>query len=315
MSRSVSLWKLSISIFSVLGASMILPSAVADEETSAVVQESVTASQDLDYTAMNLFMERVSKTERGRPSIAYKIVRENGSEFLDEYEVYLSGIDSTALSDDERLAYWLNVQNFLVVKAVTLDTKTTKLKSLRGTGAKPGKMWTKDRFTAGGQTYSIADIETKLVSEFNNPNVIYGLYQGVKGGPCLSSTAYQGETVQARLSELGMQYVNSSGIVEPNKSVVTVTPIYDWYKAELFGNDDKLVLKHLKANAETHLRGRLNRGTQLKYTKLNYSVDNFDAIAKSKGKKGKKGQTVVRDRSRQQAPQGRAPSGGGSYGS
>jgi len=120
---------------------MILPSAVADEETSAVVQESVTASQDLDYTAMNLFMERVSKTERGRPSIAYKIVRENGSEFLDEYEVYLSGIDSTALSDDERLAYWLNVQNFLVVKAVTLDTKTTKLKSLRGTGAKPGKMW------------------------------------------------------------------------------------------------------------------------------------------------------------------------------
>jgi len=85
-----------------------------------------------------------------------------------------------------------------------------------------------------------------------------------------------------------MQYVNSSGIVEPNKSVVTVTPIYDWYKAELFGNDDKLVLKHLKANAETHLRGRLNRGTQLKYTKLNYSVDNFD---------------------------GRAPSGGGSYGS
>ena len=316
MSRSLSSLKLSVAVLSVMGASLLMPSALANEDSIAVSEESLETSPSIDYSMMEKFMNRASTRERGRPSIAYKSVREENLEFFDDYEAHLVSIDSAALNENDRLAYWLNVQNFLVVKAVTQDTKTTKLKSLRGTGTKPGKMWTNDRVTIGGQSYSIADIDSKITSEFQDPNVIYGLYQGVKGGPCISSTPYQGETVHARLAELGMQYVNSQGIVEPEKSVVTVTPIYDWYKADLFENDDKILLKHLKANADTHLRGRLNRAHEVKFTKLNYATDNFDLAKAIKDKKSarKKAKGRSAEGPRQRAPQ-RVPQSGGSGGS
>lgn len=303
-----------------LGAA--LPSIAADETAvdqaavaeSAVVPEVnqvevITPNYETpDYEPMQVFMERVSTNQRGRPAVRFKQLRELDLSFFQAYEDYLVNIDSDSLSEDDRLAYWLNLQNFLVVKAVTYDTKKTNLKSLRGTGAKPGKLWTKDRVTIGDETYSIADIEAKVIAENNNPDVIYGLYQGVKGGPCLSSTPYEGATINERLAELGAQYVNSRGIVEPNKSVVTLAPVYEWHKAELFAGNDKEVFAHVKNYASTNLRGRLNRATQVKYSKLNYATDHF-VPQKQAG-------PPQANRQRQSPPPS-APrtSGGGGYGS
>lgn len=293
---------------SALLLSVALPT-LAEDETTAVTKATIVAVTTPDYAPMQNFMDQASLNERGRPAIKFKQLRDSEPRFFQSYEEYLVNVDYSSLSDDDRLAYWLNLQNFMVVKAVTFDTKKTSLKSLRGTAAKPGKLWTKDRVSIGGDDYSIADVEAKIVSEFNNPNVIYGLYQGVKGGPCLSSTPYTGETVNARLAELGMQYVNSRGIVEPNKSVATLTPIYDWHKTTLFNGSDKEILAHVKSHASTNLRGRLNRATEVKYTKLNYVTDNHVPQKDAGRPRG--------NSSRQrQAPAPRpAPSGGGSYGS
>jgi len=245
------------------------PDVALEVDAVSETESDIAAVPRADYSMMNLFMGKLSANERGRPSIAYELVRENALPVLDEYEEVLTAIDINGMSDDERLAYWLNVQNFLVVKAVATDTKKSNLKSLRGTAKKPGKLWTKDRITLGGESYSIADVEAKITSDFKDPNVIYGMYQGVKGGPCLSETAYEGATVRARLAELGGRYVNSRGIVSPSKGVVTVTPVYEWNKTALFNGDDKEILKHVKTHANTALRGRLNTGREIKFTKLN----------------------------------------------
>jgi len=237
--------------------------------------EANTLSASVDYSMMTTLMEKLSVNERGRPALAYKLMRDKALPALDEYEALLTAVNLDDLTGDDRLAYWLNLQNFLVVKAITTDTKKTNLKSLRGSGKKPGKLWTKERVTLGGKSYSIAAVEAQVTSEFNDPNIIYGLYQGVKGGPCINETAYEGETVRARLAELGARYVNSRGIVSPSKGVVTLTPVYDWYKSSLFNDDDQAILKHVKSHANTALRGRLNTGRSLKYTKLNYTADNY----------------------------------------
>ncbi len=251
------------------------PSVETEAPTETAPAEDITPEPAVDYSMMNKFMTKLSVNERGRPALAYKVIRDKAMPVLDEYEAELISVDVESLNDDDRLAYWLNLQNLLVIKAVATDTKKTNLKSLRGTGKKPGKLWTKDRITLNGQSYSIADIEAKIISDFKDPNVIYGLYQGVKGGPCLSETAYEGPSVSSRLAELGMRYVNSRGIVSPSKGIVTVTPIYDWHKTALFGGDDKAILKHLKGHANTALRGRLNTGREIKFTKLNYVTDNY----------------------------------------
>jgi len=320
-SPKVSVWKISASIFLLATAGFVAPTLYADEPVPAPAEVKVAAldvtTASPDYAQMSAFMSRASANSWGRPSLAYKKLRKDTPAFFEEYEAYLTGIDVDGLSSDDQLAYWLNLQNFLVVKAVTQDTSKTNLKSLRGTGSKPGKLWTKERVTIGGESYSVADIERKVLTEFDNPNVLYGIYQGVKGGPCLSDIPYQGVNINERLDELAKHYVNSRGIVTPEKGVASVTPVYAWYKADLFEDNEKTLLAHLKTNATTSLRGRLNTVRKIKYTKLNYDTDNLVPKDRTKG------QTDVKRKSGGGGGgQPRPPSngsggggGGGSYGS
>ena len=88
--------------------------AVSDTESD------IAAVASADYSMMNLFMEKLSANERGRPSIAYELVRENALPVLDEYEEVLTAIDTNGMSDDDRLAYWLNAVSYT---HLTLPTK------------------------------------------------------------------------------------------------------------------------------------------------------------------------------------------------
>lgn len=305
--------KLSASILLLATIGVTTPISSADDVLTSESSVAPAAVIAPDYAAMSTFMLANAVSERGRTNIRYKKLRKDSPAFFDEYEAYLVGIDVAALTPDDQLAYWLNLQNFLAVKAVTLDTKKTSLKSLRGSGSKPGKLWTKERVTVGGQAYSLADIDNKLVTGFDDPNVLYGIYQGVKGAPCLSETPFDGASVHERLSELAKIYVNARGIVSPEKGVANVTPIYDWYNADLFGDDDKALLSHLKTNSETRLRGRLNTVRKINYTKLNYELDVF--TPQQRAKAGDR----PRKRSGSSAPRptssGSGGGGGGSYGS
>lgn len=320
MPRVSKFWKISTSILAIAALGVFSPisaaqdAAVQDADAAAIVETSSAVSAPdyslPDYSPMAKFMEVASANSRGRPSIAYKPLRKQDIEFFDSYEAYLAGIDVEPLSQDDQLAYWLNLQNFLAVKAVTQDTSKTNIKSLRGTRPKPGKLWTQDRVTLQGQTYSLVDIETKIITQFDDPNVLYGIYQGVKGGPCLSDKPYAGDTVNDRLAELAKHYVNSRGIVTPQKRKAYLTPIYDWYKAELFDDNDKTLLTHIKSNASTSLRGRLNTVREIDFTKLNYDIDNFVPEKQVRGNDAPRQRQAPQ---RQPVPSG--GSGGGGYGS
>lgn len=233
------------------------------------------AAPTIDYSPMELFMKKFAVVERGRPNIAYKAVRKHGEPFLASYTQYLSDQNVSALSSDGQLAYWLNVQNLLVVTAIS-EAKKTNLKKFRGTGGAPGKLWTKQRITIEGQNLSIADIEHKIVTGWSaNPNVLYGIYQGVKGAPCLSKVSYTAENVHGELEKAAQIYVNASGIVKVKSQTAYITPVYDWYQDTLFGQDDKAVIAHIRGHATPNLASKLSRAHQLDVVKLNYKADAY----------------------------------------
>jgi len=87
----------------------------------------------IDYAAYNDLMTRYAAPQNGRPKIAYKLIREYGREDLQSYLDFLAVQDVSNLPELDQLAYWLNVQNALVVSAITLEGKKKKnLKRLRG---------------------------------------------------------------------------------------------------------------------------------------------------------------------------------------
>lgn len=242
----------------------------------ALVPAVSSSSSPIDYSFYDTFMSRAAVNQGGRSKVAYDFLRDQKVDYLGNYISSLSRKSVNSLPKNDQLAYWLNVQNAVTMHAVIQDGKKTKsLKKLRGTPELPGELWTKPRVTIAGQNMSLQDIETKLLTEFDNPNIIYGMYQGVRGGPSLSPTAYRGSVVEERLANKAKDYVNSKGTVSAKKDVIKVTPIFSWYKDKAFGGDDAALLAHLSVNAEPKLKTKLAGGKSFTTSKLNYRLDDF----------------------------------------
>lgn len=241
-----------------------------------VTPVSYQASSSIDYSAYDTLMSKVAVLERGRARVGYDFLRDQPIDYFGNYVASLSGQNISSLPKNEQLAYWLNLQNAVAVHAIIQDgEKTRSLKKLRGTVDAPGELWTKPRIIIAGQNMSLHDIETKLLTEFDNPNVIYGIYQGVRGAPSLSPTAYRGSNIEQQLGEKAKQYINSKGVVSVKKDVVRVTPVFSWYQNKLIGQDDAALKEHLSVHAAPKLKSKLLAGKSFKTSSLNYRLDSY----------------------------------------
>lgn len=276
--------------------------ALADDDIAAKFSNSVATSQvQVEYSPIDQFIGAFCDENSGRVQCAYDAMGQQGDRYLTRFETYLSRVPVSRLSKDDQLAYWLNTRNMLVVHAIA-ESRSRKLTKARGTFAAPGEMWTKKRITVEGVELSIQDIERDiLLASFDDPNLIYGMYQGTKGGPAMHNTGFTGSSVHADLEKLGQSFVNSRSGLRVSKSKANINAIYDWYGDALFDGDDAKFKAHLASLAKGKRASGLNNVSEFKSAKFSYSVDNF----------------VVR----QQSPASRAAGGvtgggvGGGYGS
>ena len=113
-----------------IGFSSQTMAQTAEPATAEPVSSTTQAPQltPIDYTVVKTFMDKFSVVERGRPKLNYDHVRDVGKPFLTAYINYLGEQNLDGRSEDEQLAHWLNVQNFLVIQAITEDTKKSNLK-------------------------------------------------------------------------------------------------------------------------------------------------------------------------------------------
>lgn len=109
-------------------------------------------------------------------------------------------------SEDEQLAYWLNLHNITVVLELAQRYPAKNVKKI-ATGKK--SIWDDAVLTVDGTPMSIAGMEEHILTNWDDPIVIYGLYMGAVGGPSLRHKAYTGDTVYQDLRYNARDFVNS----------------------------------------------------------------------------------------------------------
>ena len=112
-------------------------------------------------------------------------------------------------SRDEQLAYWLNLYNITVLNEVVAVYPTRDLESLL---VGEDSILSKKLLTVSGIPLSLNDIQFTILKENynNNPLIMYGLYQGVIGGPNIRKEAYTGATVYRALELNAIEFINSN---------------------------------------------------------------------------------------------------------
>jgi len=166
-------------------------------------------------------------------------------------------------SRNEQLAYWLNLYNItLLDEIVAIYPKRNLKKSLVGKKS----ILDKKLLTVAGVPLSLNDIQfTILRSNYdNNPLIMYGLYQGIIGGPNIRKTAYKGDNVYRLLEHNAREFVNSNrGTYTENEKVFRVSSLYERNKA-YFPNYDVDLRAHLLQFLEGEERTSLQSASKIK---------------------------------------------------
>lgn len=166
-------------------------------------------------------------------------------------------------SRDEQLAYWLNLYNVTVLNQIIQVYPKRNLKKVL-LGKK--SILSKKLLTVAGIPLSLNDIQFTILKENydNNPLIMYGLYQGIIGGPNIRKKAYTGNDVYRALTNNAIEFINSNrGTYSKDEKVFRVSSLYERNKV-YFTDFNADLSKHLLTYLEGNERADLQSATLLK---------------------------------------------------
>lgn len=249
----------------------------ASEAFEAFAVSDEANAQAVSYAEFDEFLDAFAVRDGGRLNLYYSAMRPQGVNYLNAYTAALARLTPSKLSRKEQLAYWLNLRNALVIRAIAAQPPGRSLKDERWDGDEPGEMWTRKRLAVEGVSLSINDIEEYiLLKNFDNPNLVYGLYQGVEGGPAMHVKGFTGAAIDEQLESIGRDYVNNRKNVRVRSGNVRVSLIYHWYKDALFDGSDADVISHIASLARPRLGENLADVSSISEQRFSYSLDEHE---------------------------------------
>ncbi|NVJ97685.1 MAG: DUF547 domain-containing protein [Alphaproteobacteria bacterium] len=168
-------------------------------------------------------------------------------------------IDLAKLNRNEQLAYWLNLHNAIVIAEVADRYPVVLLDRLYGDCEKKPKRFACERqFSVMGQKISLTDIRQHVLSNWNDPVVIYGFFMGAVGTPDIRTKAFTGDSVYADLEDNAVAFVNS--VRGTRMSGDRRVRVSEYYKivAQKFPVFERDILEHLKKYARGDFRRQLD---------------------------------------------------------
>jgi hypothetical protein len=190
----------------------------------AFEQELVPAARQRAYDQIldanvrdGLVYYRALKAERGR---------------LDGYLASLAGASIDSAPREERLAFWLNTYNALVLKTVvdhypiprrTSDYPARSIRQIPGA-------FERTVHQVAGKMVTLDQIEQTILAEFHDPRVYLVIGRGAIGSGRLRSEAYTAAAVETQLKEAAAECTSRSQCIEIDRAnnQVNVSSIFSW---------------------------------------------------------------------------------------
>lgn len=245
-------------------------------EVSSAGREMADPASDITGTRMKSKVNRLTGNDGNR--FLYESFQDNerGQQYLREIQATLERLPSEIplenFSRDEQLAYWLNLYNITVLNEIIAVYPKRNLKKLiHGRNS----VFSQKLLTIADIPLSLDDIQFKILRyNYNgNPLVIYGLYQGIIGGPDIRASAYTGHNVYNQLEENAFNFINSNRgtFYRDEKSPFRVSAFYDANRM-YFPDFDADLEQHLLQYLEGRERAALQATTGIRADITDWSV-------------------------------------------
>ena len=163
---------------------------------------------------------------------------------------------------DEQLAYWLNLYNIAMLNEVIEVYPKRSLKRLL---VGRNSVLDEKSLEVAGVRLSLNDIREILKQNYEaNPLLIYGMYQGIIGGPNIRRRAYTGDRVWEQLADNAAEFVNSNrGTMSRGERTYRVSSLYE-RNEDFFPDFDADLTRHLMSYVEGREKRDLEEATAIK---------------------------------------------------
>ena len=171
-----------------------------------------------------------------------------------KFESYLDLLSNNSWSENEKLAYWINVYNAFTVKLIIDNYPIESIKDLNPTLSIPtvNTVWTKESFKIGGEDFSLDRVEHKILrEEFEEPRIHFAINCASFSCPVLRAEAFKAEKIEVQLEEQARAFINDPQRNKITKSEVEASKIFSW-----FGGDFKkgqTLIQFLNKYAEVNI--------------------------------------------------------------
>ena len=177
--------------------------------------------------------QKVKKTANEGNRFYFETFEDNDEsrEFLRNIQASLEELPAQVplkyFSRDEQLAYWLNLYNVTVLNEIIA---VYPKKNLKKVVVGRNSVFEKKILTVAGIPLSLNDIQYTILRQNydSNPLIIYGLYQGIIGGPNIRKSAFTGADVYRALESNAYEFINSNrGTYIRDEKMFRVSNLYD----------------------------------------------------------------------------------------
>jgi uncharacterized protein DUF547 len=208
-----------------VGVAVLSAGRPAAQESSAAANQRRTLDQILDIYV--------------RDGLVYYRALKSDSSKLSAYLASAAEAPVDSWSANERLAFWLNAYDAVVLKTVidhypvprrSADYPSGSIRQIPGA-------FERVQHRIGRRSVTLDDIESKWLADFNDPRVYLAIGRGAVGGGRLRSEAFNPSTVEMQLAEVAAECVARPEciLIDRLNNQVLLNAIFSWRSQAFIG--------------------------------------------------------------------------------
>ena len=144
---------------------------------------------------------------------------------------------------NQKLAYWINFYNALTIDLLLTNYPITSIMNI-------DNAWDKKIITIDGESYTLNDIENKVIRpNFNEPRIHFAVNCGALSCPKLLNEAFVPEKLDAQLEKQTIAFINNTSQNKIDTDKVMISKIFEWYSSD-FGNIIAFLNRYSKIKIE-----------------------------------------------------------------
>jgi hypothetical protein len=193
---------------------------------------------------------------------------------LNEYLNLLSSHapDKKKWSDEEQLAYWINVYNAFTVKIVTDHYPVESIKEIGGRVNIPlvSTVWDVKFIDIGGKEIDLNTVEHGIIrKEFDEPRIHFAVNCASYSCPILLNEAYLPEKLEEQLERQTIRFINDERFnIIKSPEEASLSKLFQWYRGD-FRKDGKSVIDYVNQYSEI----RLNADARISYLDYDWNLN------------------------------------------